>query len=450
MQNRHVTEHNMIIRPALLAALLFLMLSIACPNMYVYAAEEGLAASTELAEIRAIGDPDAEPPKITADAAVIYSLDLDRVVYGVNEDKKLEPYSITKILTCYLALENLDPDDVITVSEAAAKGYENGTSLMLKEGEKISVRDLIYGTLMVSGNDAAYALGEAVSGSEKKFAALMNETAAEWGCENTNFVNANGWKNRKHYTTARDMAIIAKECFGRQDLLEISYTKEYTIPATNMSEARELENFFRYTMGKTKSTLGGKTGTWDDDDSSIVLEYCRDGLTGIIVLLKDDTDKRGKDAVSLMKFSNKVTPGFLVSDEGDPVAYAKVRHGEFTRTVLEVDGRTTAYPSSCSADDIDVEMTIDELEAPIKKGDKVGTYTVYVEGELLAEHALVAAEDIETGWLPSYLYISNYDTLRILRAAGAAAAVILLVVIIVRRAGRRSREEQYTGKHSRK
>ena len=236
-QNTREIRELMIRRIALLAALFLLVLSIASPQTYAYAFAEGekaeaveekaepLADTTELVGITAIGDPDAKAPSISADAAVIYSLDLDRVVYGDNEDKVLDPYSITKVLTCYLALENLDPEKVVTVSADATQEYVNGTSILLKEGEKIRVIDLIYGAMMESGNDAAYALGEAVAGSEKKFAALMNETVESWGCTNTHFVNANGWKNKDHYTTARELAIIARNCFAREDLLKNFFSK---------------------------------------------------------------------------------------------------------------------------------------------------------------------------------------------------------------------------------
>lgn len=429
MNGKEITEHlkDKLRRIALTAALFVLMFSV-ITGLYAPAYTLDTAGTTyELTEITPIGDENAEAPAIKAKAAAIYSLDLDKFVYCKNEDEQIDPYSITKILTCYLALENLDLDEVVTVSADAARGYENGTSIFLKEGEKMSVEDLIYGTLLESGNDAAYALGEAVSGSEADFADLMNKTVSEWGCENTHFVNANGWKNKNHYTTARDMAIITKNCFARTDLLKMSNTLKHTVAATNMTEERELKNFFRYTIPKIKGVKGGKTGTWDEDDCSITLQFKKAGLKAIVVLLGETKEKRPVDARKLVNFSVDVTPGFLVSDEGDPVVNAKVRHGEFTKTTLAVSGRTTAYPASNSERDIKVETEIEQLEAPITKGDIVGTYTVYVDDNKIAEHDLVAMDDIATGWLPSYLYISNQQTLII---GGILAGLILIILLL--------------------
>lgn len=385
-----------------------------------------------------VGDPDAKAPEITAKAAAIYSLQLDRQVYGKNDDEAIDPYSITKVLTCYLALENLFPEDVVTISADATRVYENGTTIYLKEGERITVRDLIYGALLASGNDAAYALGEAVSGSEKEFAELMNKTAEEWGCTNTHFVNANGWKNDDHYTTAHDMAIIAKNCFANETLLKMSNEKEYTIPATNLTSERQLENVMRSATTKIRGITGGKTGSWSDDDCTIILEYSREGLKAALVILGDTKKARKADIKTLMKFSNVVTPGFMVSDEGSIVASARVKHGRETKVDLAVDGRTLAYPAKNRTKDIRIDTEVDKLEAPLAKGDPAGKYIVYVDGEKIAEHGLVVAEDVATGWLPSYLYISNRATIVIL----CVTAMLIAAVILLRSYNKRNREKR--------
>jgi len=398
-------------------------------------------ALAEAGSMIPIGDPNAEPPELKAKAAALYSLDLDRVVYAKNENKKMSPYSITKILTCYLAIENLWLDEEVTVSADATQAYENGTTIYLKEGEKIRVCDLVYGALLASGNDAAYALGEAVSGSEKDFADLMNKTVSEWGCKDTHFVNANGWKNDEHYTTAHDMSIIAAKCFENVSLLTMSLEKEYTIPETNMTEARQLKNYFLSAVKKVNGITGGKTGSWSEDDCSIALQFEKDGLKAVVILLGDTHKSRAKDVKKLIDFSPVVTPGFLVSDKGDIVTTARVRHGEITKAELSVDGATVAYPASNDTKDIEVVTDIDKLEAPLSKGDKAGTYKVFVDGSLVGEHDLVMAEDVETGWFPSYLYISNRQTMII---AFALLCLLFLIMVInrVKKAGKKP-----AGKH---
>ncbi len=439
------------IRAALLSVLLVLVLVFTATGPATAFADNG--SEWELAEIRPVGDVNAVPPEITAKAATLYSLELDDFVYAKNENEKIDPYSITKILTCYLALEKLDPEKVIKASAKATKVYENGTTIFLKAGEKMTVTDLIYGTLLESGNDAAYALGEAVSGSEKKFAKLMNKTVKKWGCKDTHFVNANGWKNKDHYTTAHDMAIIARNCFANETLAEISRTKTYTIPKTNLSEARTLKNYFLETTSKAEGIVYGKTGSWDEDDCSIVAGFTRDHLSEIIVLLGDTKKGRRGDVVKLIDFSEAVTPGFLVSDEGEIVNVSWVKHGEFTKVGLAVSGRTVAYPASRNAKDIIIEKTPKKLEAPLKKGDKAGKYTVYCNGKEIADYDLIVTEDIKTGWFPSYLYISNQQTLIILKYATLILAIVLLIVILHKVLKRKKTDtggkkgEQYTPKH---
>ncbi len=439
------------------SALLTVMICIA---LLLSAVLQPFAAEAEMVPV---GDPNADPPEITSRSAAIYSYDLDQVVYEKNAGQRMDPYSITKILTCWLALENLDPDSVVTVSKKATRAYENGTTIWLQEGEEISVRDLIYGAMLESGNDAAYALGEAVAGSEARFGAMMTDQAAEWGCTDTHFVNANGWKDSKHYTTARDMCIIASHCFANEELLKISDTMKYTIPATNKSEKRKLKNYFRYTIGKVndtnrpdaidadadwmdeddaKAVTGGKTGSWDEDDCSIVVCFSRRGLNGIVVLLGDTKKDRATGAGKLMDFAHEVTPGYKVSSKGDIVMDAWVKHGEKTRTKLSVNRGTIAYPPSGKSSDIVIETDTGTIEAPLKKGDKVGTYCVYVGDKLIAKRALLATEDIDTGWLPSYIYIPDKVTKIVLKVLAVLIILLLIVRTINKTRSRRRRERR--------
>lgn len=429
----------------LLAALLILVSG--CFTT-VYADDEKQTGSG-ITTIQSIGDLDAEPPEIKAKAAMMYSLDVDAPVFSKNESRRISPYSTTKILTAYLALEKLPMDKIIKASKKATQVYEDGSSILLQPGEKMSVKDLVYGTLLASGNDAAYALGEAVAGSEKKFAALMNKTVKEWGCNDTNFVNANGWKDKNHYTTAHDMCIILRKCMENEKLGEISLTKEYTIPKTNKSEKRELKNIFLHSVKESKSYLGGKTGRWEEDDCAVVLEFAEDGLAAAIVLLGDTEKGRVSDVETLMDFSHVVTPGFQVCSEGDLVTQVKVRHGEKTLTDLAVNGMTLAYPRNATAEEILVDIHTDKLEAPVTKGEKVGTYTIYVNKQQIAQHELFTTEDIETGWFPSYWYISNEQTKKYAPYAAAAVLLLLALIILSIRSSirRKSKPKEYEGKH---
>ena len=393
------------------------------------------------------GDLKAEAPELAAKGAALFSYDLGQIVYGKNENERLEPYSTTKLLTCWLALEKLDPDTVVTVSAKATQVYENGTTIWLKEGEKITVRDLVYGAMLESGNDAAYALGEAVSGSEAEFAELMNQTAAEWGCKDTHFVNANGWKHKDHYSTAHDMAIITAKCLESPELREIATTKKYTAKATNLSGERTMKNYFLHVTGAPDGLTGGKTGTWEEDDCAVVCSFTEAGLNAVIVVLGDTEDGRPEDVRKLMAFSHEVTPGFMVPAPGSTVETVFVRHGEKTRTTLKADGVTYAYPADNDAGEIRTEIKHGKLEAPITKGQDVGTIEIYCGDELIGEHKLVASETIDTGWLPSYLYISNQATLNALKVLGGFVLLLIVVNLIGSRISKGKKKEKYREKH---
>lgn len=426
--------------------LVILLLSIAV--MLVFSIAPGLKYNRayEKSLMTPVGDINAVPPEISAGTAIMYSLDLNKPVYEKDADKRVSPYSITKILTCYLALENLDPDQEVRVSAKAAEPLEDGTTMLLKEGEVISVRDLLYGAMMVSGNDAAYALGEAVAGSNKKFTKMMNEKAAEWGCTDTHFVNPHGWKNENHYTTARDFCIIVTKCFENEELRKISMTKEYEVPATNKSGARTLDNHTLAATWKAGDAVTcGKTGGWTSKDTTLAFEFDNGQLSGAVALFEDSVKGRRNDAKKLVKFAPVVTPGYTVSTENDEVFLAKVKHGAVTRVALTPDASTVAYPASGEKKDIKIKVETDKLVAPLHKGDPAGTYAVYANDKLVTEHKLLVAEDVKTGWLPSYLYISNLETICIIM-------VILIVLLLSYAAdsGRKKRKRQAAAKNNTK
>ena len=149
-----------------------------------------------------------EDDMLVATTAIAVDATTGRQLYGKQEDRKIYPASTTKVLTALLVLENLDLDQEVEVSRNAIVGE---SSIYLEEGEVITIRDLLHGLLLKSGNDAAVALAEAVAGNVKEFAVMMNERAAELGCVNSNFKNPHGLPNEEHYTTAEDYAKLVIE-----------------------------------------------------------------------------------------------------------------------------------------------------------------------------------------------------------------------------------------------
>ena len=403
-------------------ALALLILVVTVVVSYMPAAM-GKGKSFDRDLIRPCGEIGSKAPGIRAQSAIMYSTDLDMAVYEKNADQRMDPYSITKIVTAYLALENLDPDLMVTASKNATRELEDGMELELEVGEETRAIDLIYAVIMMSANDGAIALGEAVSGSESKFVDLMNETVQKWGCENTHFVNTNGWKNKDHYTTARDMAIITKHCFENEKLREIALTKEYTMPATNMGDELLMENALIKATDNLEYLTFGKTGSWSETQCTVTLGFKESGLSGIIVLLGDTAKGRMEDPRTLIAAAHDLTPGFIVTDSDKGVCKAWVRHGVKPTVSLDVSGLRYAYPKSQKASGVKVKTDIDLLEAPVKKGDKVGKYYIYANKEQVGQGYLYAGEDVEKGWLPSYLFVSNKTTLMALTAIALVLAL---------------------------
>ncbi len=407
-------------------ALLIIVLTIVLSYLPV-AFGSGMAYDRSL--IRPSGELGSKAPGIRAQSAIMYSTDLDMAVYEKNADKRMEPFSITKILTCYLALENLDPDETVTASKNACRELEDGMELELVPGEESKAIDLIYAAMMMSANDATIALGEAVSGSEEKFIKLMNKTLKKWGCENTNFVNTNGWQHKNHYTTARDMAIITKHCFENEKLREIALTKKYTMPATNKGDKLKMENALLKATDNLEWITYGKTGSWSESQCTLTIGFTESGINGIIVLLGDTAKGRMEDPKTLIKAAHDLTPGFIVTDSDKNVCSAHVKHGAKTEVPLDTKGLRYAYPKSQKAAGVKVETEINIPEAPVKKGDKVGKFYIYANREQVGEGYLYAGEDVEKGWLPSYLYISNTKTI----VVGIILALVLVLGFVLQK-----------------
>lgn len=407
----------------LIAALLILMSSIAS-----FAAEMSLC-----------GNENAKKPTIKAKAGLVYSVDTDEILYSKNPDKKMSPYSVTKLVTVYLAVKNLDMNKQVTISENAANDLVGGSTMDLVKGEKVTVRDLVFGAMILSGNDAAMALAEEVSGSEAKFVKLMNKTVAEWGCTNTHFTNPWGNKDANHYTTARDLLEISKVVLTEPTIRKIIGYKIYRMPKTNKSEARYMARHTTLANQIDSGVIGGKTGFWEKSDSSIAALYNKKQLTLIFILLGDGYKQRAKDARAMFKYAHAKTPGYVVDRKGAKTGSVWLRNGAKTRLKTELAGTLRAYPMKQQSSKVKaVKVYRQQLTAPIKKGTIVGRYEVYVDKKLVGSEAILAADTIKKGWLPSKYYISNTTTILIAIIIPLAALLIIIM---------KKRKAQKVGKH---
>lgn len=245
---------------------------------------------TETSQENSSGIP--ENPAAASQGAVLYDVSNNRFLFEQNADTRYYPASITKLMTALLVLEHSSLDDTVTFSESAVTNLEAGAvTLNIKAGDKFSVKDCLYALLLKSANEVANGLAEHVSGSISGFAELMNQKAASLGCTNTHFVNPNGLNNTNHYTTARDMALIAKAAFENQTLSQIASTVNYDFPAT-----AAVPSVRKLTMGHKmvnpaaaeyyQGIVGGKTGYTSLAGNTLVTCAQRDGKRLVAVVLK--------------------------------------------------------------------------------------------------------------------------------------------------------------------
>lgn len=350
-------------------------------------------------------------PDVTAGGAIVYCENTGEVVYSKNAGEEFSPYSITKLMTSLLAVQNLPLDKEVTVSAKAAS--LGGSTMDLKAGEKVTVEQLLYGALILSGNDAAYALGEAVSGNMTDFVALMNKTAGNLGCSSTHFVNPNGLKSKNHYTSAKDYLQILRVALSNSTIKKIAGTRKYKMAATNMHKARIMKTHLDLLTTKNSGIYAGKTGYWSDSDCSIAVGYKKNGLHLYIVLLGDTSKERKNDLKKLIAYAEQKVEGVRVIGAGKESGKVRINHGAKTR--LEAYTSETGYaylPKEGSKSLISTKTVMkSDVKAPVKKGTVVGYYKIYVSDDLVNEVPLVIKEDVETGWFPSYLGISNFATI---------------------------------------
>ncbi len=255
-------------------------------------------------------------PTVSAKSGIVIDAETGKTIYSKNCHIKRDPLSTTKLLTCLVALEHLDPKDTVTVNKVAAN--TGGSTANLKAGEKVKVKDLIYAALLPSGNDAAVALAYGVSGSKAKFAVLMNRKAKKLGCADSHFSNPHGWKAKDHYASAYDMAKITKAAMEVDLIRTACSTELYRMSKTNKHKARYIATTNYLVAGKKYPKSGvfaGKTGTWDSRNASLVSACKRKGKTVYAVVLKDTTGGRYTSTNKILNYSYKKLD-WLLENEG--------------------------------------------------------------------------------------------------------------------------------------
>lgn len=270
--------------------------------------------------------------QLASQTAVLMDADTGVVLYEKNMHDTMYPASITKIMTAMLAIQHLEPEQVLTVSQTAVNAVPRTSShISLQAGERLTVRDALYAIGMESANDAANVLAEAVSGSLEAFAEEMTRQAQALGAMNTHFANANGLPDSQHFTTAYDMALITAAALKQEGLATYFSTVNYTLPATNLSPARSFSNKDRLLPGGQyyyEGVLMAKTG-WTSSAQGTFAAVVKQGDTTLVAItLKSPLlEDKYKDTHKLMDYG--FTHYSAVKVSGEQVT-AQLSLGEYT------------------------------------------------------------------------------------------------------------------------
>ncbi len=314
-------------------------------------------------------------PTVGARASALYEPTSGEFIFGTNLDERLPMASTTKIMTALLAIELCDPDEIVSVP-AEAVGVE-GSSIYLKEGDLISVRDLIYSVLLQSANDGATVLALKISGDISSFAELMNERAAELGLLNTHFENPHGLDSDEHYTTARDLAILAGAALSNDTFRKIcsSYKHSFTLSDGIRTVVNHNKLLKRY-----EGAIGVKTGFTKKSGRCLVSAAERDGLTLIAVTL-DDPDDWG-DHTEMLDFGFSVMEAVSITSLAPSEFQVKVLGSE-QDSVRAVIDENYPYILKRKADpSLSAEVILPKYKAaPIEEGEKLGEIIIKQNGK---------------------------------------------------------------------
>ena len=335
-----------------------------------------------LALIFAVKIPARAELAVSAKAAILMHADSDRVLYEKNADERMLIASTTKIMTAIVVLEHCELDDLVEVDSRSA-GIE-GSSMYLKAGESYTVEDLLYGLLLVSGNDAASALALHVADSMEEFAELMNAKAAELGMTESSFKNAHGLDEEGHYSTARDMAKLAAYCMGNEDFARIAGTVSHTVGEQTLVNHNRL-------LREYDGCLGLKTGYTMAAGRTLVTCAERDGTRYVCVTLNDPDDWDDHKALYDWAFANysfaEVIPAGL-SYEVPLISGAEMT------APAETEGAAYALIQNGESYDMELELPAFAF-APISEGERAGRAVACSDGQEIASVRIVYSEDVE-------------------------------------------------------
>ncbi|HLS08575.1 D-alanyl-D-alanine carboxypeptidase family protein [Lentibacillus sp.] len=345
-------------------------------------------------------EEDDQEPNLAPDtqSAILIERDTGQMLFDKNAHEKLPPASMTKVMTLLLIMEaldegKLDKDETIRVSERAAS--MGGSQVFLEAGEEMSVNDLLKGVAIASGNDASVALAERIAGSEKAFVEQMNKKAEALGLENTQFQNSTGLPAEDHYSTAHDMAIMAKE------LLKYESITDYTSIYEDYLRKGEEDEFWLVNTNKLVKFYPGvdglKTGYTNEAKYCLTATAEKNGMRMIAVVMGADTTKERNASISGMldyAFNHYETKNLY--KKGQTITTLDLLKAE-DASVDVVASESISTIHRKGEDDKNVKASVSlnsDITLPINKGDQVGELIVKHNGQTLSKTPLIVDHDV--------------------------------------------------------
>lgn len=335
-------------------------------------------------------------PTVNASAYILEDFATGKVLAEHNADVKLAPASLTKIMTVYVVFRELDNghlhlDDKATISQKAWQ--TPGSRMFVEVNKQVSIEELLHGVIIQSGNDASVALAEHVGGNETTFADMMNQHAARLGMVNSHFTNSDGLPSPDHYTTARDLAILARALIKEfPDYYRWFSQKEYTYNNIKQQNRNKL-------LWRDETVDGIKTGFTDDAGYCLAASASRNDMRLIsIVMGTKSATIRANENQNLLNYGFRFFESHRLYQGQTPLTEARIWKGSSKKLPLGLAEDLFATIPRHQYQNLKAEINVDKnVTAPVKEGQKLGTVTVMLKDKLIATQDLIALKSVEKG-----------------------------------------------------
>lgn len=336
------------------------------------------------------------PPQLAAKSWILMDADSGEVLVEHNADERLPPASLTKLMTAYLVERELDQgninmDDMVRVSENAWR--TGGSKMFIEVDTEVAVRDLLYGIIISSGNDASVAIAEHLAGGEAPFADLMNQHAQRLGLHNTSFANATGLPHPEQYSSSRDMALLSQYIIN-------DYPEHYAIYAERYFNYNDIRQPNRNRLlWRDASVDGLKTGWTTEAGYGLVASAKRDDMRLISVVMGTDSEEaRAQETQKLFSYGFRYYETLNLYDQGAVLNTPRVWGGSQNEVRVGIAEQVKMTVPRGRSDELAARLNLPEaINAPVQAGEHLGTLEIKLGDEVLGERPLVALESIEQG-----------------------------------------------------